>query len=384
MSMTCDFILAGGGLAALSLAYHLVHSPLRDRSILIVDRDAKVRNDRTWCFWTDQATPFDGIVARSWQQLRFVGTDFDKVIGLGKYRYRLIRGIDFYNFVRENLRRYGNVEFRQGTVDGVKEGVDCASTLVDGETFSGRWLFDSRLQLSALRPDPARYHSLRQYFRGWLVETTRPAFDPATPCFMDMRTPQKNELRFFYVLPYSKRQALIEFVTLTPDNGRAALKAYLEETLGIHDYALSSVEGGASPLTDYPFRRRAGRRTMNIGTCGGRCKPSTGYAFMRIQQDSQAIVRSLVRRGHPFDIPADSRRYRLYDSLLLDVMQRHGDQCQEIMTALFKNNPIERVLRFLDEAGSPLDNLLLIATLPPRLFLESLFTRHVEVEWIRV
>jgi 2-polyprenyl-6-methoxyphenol hydroxylase-like FAD-dependent oxidoreductase len=36
-----DFIMAGGGLAGLSLAYHLVRSPLRDRSILVVDRDAE-------------------------------------------------------------------------------------------------------------------------------------------------------------------------------------------------------------------------------------------------------------------------------------------------------------------------------------------------------
>jgi lycopene beta-cyclase len=42
-----DFILAGGGLAGLSLACHLANSPLRDRSILIVDPDTKERNDRT-------------------------------------------------------------------------------------------------------------------------------------------------------------------------------------------------------------------------------------------------------------------------------------------------------------------------------------------------
>lgn len=32
-----DFIIAGGGAAGLSLAYHLMRSPLRERSILIVD-----------------------------------------------------------------------------------------------------------------------------------------------------------------------------------------------------------------------------------------------------------------------------------------------------------------------------------------------------------
>jgi lycopene beta-cyclase len=88
-------------------------------------------------------------------------------------------------------------------------------------------------------------------------------------------------------------------------------------------------------------------------------------------------VNSLVERGEPFGVPADSRRYRLYDSLMLDVIQRHGDRIKSIFTALFKNNPIERVFRFLDEAASPAENSLLIASLPPQLFLQSLFRLQV-------
>jgi 2-polyprenyl-6-methoxyphenol hydroxylase-like FAD-dependent oxidoreductase len=42
-----DFIIVGGGVAGLTLAYQLVHSPLADRSILIVDRVTKNKNDRT-------------------------------------------------------------------------------------------------------------------------------------------------------------------------------------------------------------------------------------------------------------------------------------------------------------------------------------------------
>ena len=40
-----DFVIAGGGLSGLSLAYHLAHSPLGDKSILIVDQSPKSQND---------------------------------------------------------------------------------------------------------------------------------------------------------------------------------------------------------------------------------------------------------------------------------------------------------------------------------------------------
>lgn len=44
-------ILAGDGSAGLNLAHALLQSPLRERSLLIVDQGPKDTNDRTWCSW---------------------------------------------------------------------------------------------------------------------------------------------------------------------------------------------------------------------------------------------------------------------------------------------------------------------------------------------
>lgn len=378
MNRHYDFIFAGGGAAGLSLAYHLIHSPLRDRSILIVDKDAKNRNDRTWCFWTDQPPLFDDIVHRSWSQIQFVGEDFEKTINLCDYRYQMIRGIDFYRFVQGELSAYGNVDFLQGTVGRIDDGDERASVSVEGgQTYTGRWVFDSRFRLSQLKPDLARYHYLQQHFKGWEIETPGKAFNPQAATILDFRTPQKDEVRFFYVLPFSEHHALVEYVLLSRDEYDQALQVYLETVLGIKDYRILAEESGINPMTDQPFPRRAGRRIMTIGVLGGRVKPTTGYAFCRIQQDSAAIVQSLLRVGHPFNVPPDSRYYRLCDSLMLQIMVRHGEQIKPIFTALFKHNPIERVFRFLDETASPWETLLLIATLPPPLFLQALLRLKV-------
>ncbi len=84
---------------------------------------------------------------------------------------------------------------------------------------------------------------------------------------------------------------------------------------------------------------------MNIGTRGGRMKASTGYAFLRIQHDPAAIVRSLELHGHPF---------------------------APTFTDLFKNNPIQRIFRFLDETGDLLDNVKLMLSLDPRPFVTTM------------
>ena len=105
-----DFILVGGGVAGLTLAYQLVNSPLADRSILIIDRDAKTKNDRTLSFWAEEPTLFDDIVYHAWNQITFASDETAKEFNLGDYSYKTIRGIDLYRFVHEKLAAFSNGE----------------------------------------------------------------------------------------------------------------------------------------------------------------------------------------------------------------------------------------------------------------------------------
>jgi lycopene beta-cyclase len=58
-------------------------------------------------------------------------------------------------------------------------------------------------------------------------------------------------------------------------------------------------------------------------------------------------------------------------------MYRHGDEIKPIFTKLLKDNPIDRVFRFLDETSSPWDTAKLMASLPPRRFLQALYRLKV-------
>jgi lycopene beta-cyclase len=100
-------------------------------------------------------------------------------------------------------------------------------------------------------------------------------------------------------------------------------------------------------------------------------KPSTGYAFERVQRDSAAIVRSLDRHGHPFDLPTPRRRHAWLDRVMLDVVRARPDELDRAFTQMFERNPLARVLRFLDEDSTPLEEARLIATLPPGPFLRA-------------
>ncbi len=375
---TFDYLIAGGGAAGLSLAYRLINSPLKDRSILIIDRDAKRSNDHTWCFWIDRPMLFDPVVSHSWDHFRFVGEGFDQVLSLAPFHYKMIRGIDFYDYTLAALRACPAVTFFQGQVERIQDGAETATVIAGGQTFHARYVFDSTFKPSDFQPDPARYHNLKQHFLGWEIETLAPLFDPALMTLFDFTTPQKGSMRFMYILPFTPQRALVEYTLfsatlLQTREYEEALRNYIETVLGWRDYTIRAVETGVIPMTDMPFARRVGRRILNIGTKGGRVKPSTGYSFLRTQADTAAIVRSLLAAGHPFNIPNDPWLFHYLDTIMLQLMDRRGGQMKQIFTDLFKNNPTPRLLRFLDETASLPEVLRVLGSVPPGPFLQAWF-----------
>ncbi len=56
-----SYVFAGGGMAALSLVYQLTKTNLRHAEMLIIDQDIKQKNDKTWCYWSDEADAFESV-----------------------------------------------------------------------------------------------------------------------------------------------------------------------------------------------------------------------------------------------------------------------------------------------------------------------------------
>ncbi len=379
-SKVYDFIIAGSGAAGLGLAYQMAMSPLRGLPILIVDRDAKEHNDRTWSFWSDHSTRYDHLVYHTWEQVEVISDHFQQIYDIRPYQYKMIRGIDFYHGMRESLAATPGMRFLQARVGEVGDTRDrtAASVVIDEEPYSARFAFDSTFKPSDYYSGPGGYHYLKQHFKGWEIETLADCFDPLTVTMFDFRTPQKGSTRFFFILPFTRRRALVEYTNfstdlLKPHEYDRAIAEYLENVRRISRYRTDSVESGVIPMTDRPFPRRLGKRVMAIGTKGGLVKPSSGNAFLRIQNDAAAIVRSLTDFGNPFQVPETPRHYRLFDTLILQVMSRQGNQMKDIVTRLFQRNAIQEIFRFLDESAPMADNIRMLASLPSAPFLKALF-----------
>jgi lycopene beta-cyclase len=382
--MTYEYVIAGAGAAGLSLALHLAASRPTGPSMLLIEPDLSHPAEHAWGFWANQPTLFDSIVQRSWQRLCVTTSRSERQLEARTYRYAVLAGADFRQYAHARLVGNPGVNLLGGAVAQIVDGRDAATVvLADGRTYDGRWVFDSRYRPASPAAGPAASCPLWQCFEGWEIEVAGRALDDAAATLMDFRIPQERATRFAYVLPLSGHRALVEHVTCgshqpSRSQQELALAGYVERVLGIREFRILRHERGASPLTTRPFPRQVGSRVMTIGIAGGRIKPSTGYAFMRIQRDSEAITRSLRQTGQPFALPPDSPRHRRYDAVLLELMRHRPELVEVIFDRLFARNSLDRIFRFLDEATCLTEEARLAASLPPWFWLRALVPAWIE------
>jgi lycopene beta-cyclase len=356
----------------------MIHSKkFNGKKILIVDKNDKKSNDRTWCFWQKQTGLFQPIVYKEWEHLFFHSYSFSKKLNIEPYCYKLIRSIDFYNYCLNKIREHSNFILLQADVKKVFSNESGTGVITCDQEFTASFVFNSLLPT---RPVLQRgQHWLLQHFTGWFIETTKNVFDPSLATLMDFRTSQSIGISFFYVLPFSPTKALVEYTIfsnelLTEEQYEKALKNYIQEILGVSSYRIEEKEFGLIPMTDVRFTKKE-NNCVNIGTAGGQTKGSSGYTFNFIQKHSAAIVDSLIKHDHPFGVQSVSDRFCFYDSILLSVLNEGKLNGAEIFTTLFKKNKPSQVLKFLDNETSITEELKIIRSLPILPFSRAAFRK---------
>lgn len=373
--MKYDYIIAGSGCAGLSLLYRLLKTPLlQDKSILVIDQDHKKSNDRTWCFWEKSPGLFESIVHAKWNKLEFLSTEFKKELNLESYTYKMIQGIDFYNFVINYAKKFKNVSFVQETINSI-DNIDKKAVLKTTKNrYTANYIFNST---NLFNPKINEQNSLLQHFKGWIIKTEKPVFNPEIGRLMDFRVSQENGATFMYVLPTSTTEALVEYTLFSPrvldkEVYTLALKKYIKEELAIDNYTLIHEEFGVIPMSLAKFEQNPKLNVINIGTSGGSTKASSGYTFQFIQKNIIEIINNLVEGNniiHPTSFK--NKYYQWVDRTLLDVLLSNKLTGKDVFTQMFQKVPVERILAFLGNESSFLEDLLIFKSFPVKPFLTS-------------
>ena len=382
-----EFVILGAGCAGLSLCYYLLELGV-ESPILILDRREGFGDDRTWCFWDVESTPFSHLAVYSWNSWSLTAEGTTVLQTTKSYPYLCLTGADFYEYALGHLANHDNVTVRLAEdIEGYKEHAGETYVKTSGGNYTTRYVFDGRgLPQGSKVFEEVRSQSswLPQKFLGLRLRTERGVFDPQVCTLMDFSVDQGRGLRFAYVLPFGKREALVENVYLsdppvTAEEHRAELAAYLQDSYGLSpgDYVVEGEERGFIPMTDYNFDRRLGERAYSIGMLGGESRPSTGYTFLRIQRYCRKLAESVVS-GAPISDRTDSRRYDLLDGVFLSFMLEHPERCPAVYHRMFSSVPPDALVRFLTEKSSPADELKLVMAMPKAPFIGLAFRRAFE------
>ncbi|MEO1713204.1 MAG: lycopene cyclase family protein, partial [Bacteroidota bacterium] len=349
-----DYIIAGAGCAGLSLAYHLVRSEhLQDKRILLLDIAKKVDDDRTWCYWSADQAYFSEIPQHSWTNITFASHRIQKSQSIQPLSYHCLRGIDFYEHIYKILDDHPQVEQRWERILQLKNTDEGASVKTEQGLYQAEYVFSSIADAS-FKSQKENYYHTRQHFKGYFIKTQEYAFDTDEVTLMDFRAQSEEQPRFFYVLPFSPREALVEFTVFSDGflenrEYEKELDIYIKEKLGISSFHILAEENGVIPMTDFPFKRRSGKSIIHLGTQGGLTKATTGYTFQNIQKACQEIVRKLDQGERPYYHLQSKARFGFYDRLLLHIIKYRKERVAPIMQQLFMANDFKKVLKFLDE-----------------------------------
>jgi lycopene beta-cyclase len=355
-----DYIVLGAGCAGLSLVLRMLSQPeLADKNILLLDKGPKQHNDRTWCFWEPAPSPasraaglnfFEHLVHHQWTQLWFRHPKAALPLDVAPFHYKLIRSVDFYRYA---LNQIGAARGVTVVYDHVTE-VDAERGLV--KTAAASYVADHIFSSVLLSNPVLQPHQLYllQHFKGWWIETDDDVFDPDAADLMNYHTSQQHGCTFVYVLPVSKRRALVEYtlfseVELASADYDEGLKAFISKQLCIRDYRIAEVEAGIIPMTDMSFAQHSGKVTF-IGTAGGYTKASTGYTFQFIQRYTHQLAQQLAMGKAPtVHVP---KRFAFYDSVLLRVLHERKQAGADVFFGLFKRQKAALLLSFLDNQSS--------------------------------
>ena len=350
-----DYVIIGGGCAGLSLAYELeINGRLKDKTLAIIETRKEYKRDKTWSFWKVFDHNFDDCVIKSWNNFTINTSESSHELSNNKYPYQSIDSGKFYKKISSKLNTNSNVSFHKNLNE-----INSENSIIFNS------VFEKKLDKS----------ELWQHFQGVEIETPKKIFDEEIINLMDFNCDQRNNVHFFYTLPFSKNKALIETTWLSDLEDQSLMdydlqiENYIKNNLGIKNYKINFTEKGAIPL--FYASLGSDNKVINIGSVGGMTRLSTGYTFLNIQEHSRYIVKNIdkIDEVKVFNL---GKKYQFLDKVFLKVLEKHPEKMPKIFFNMFKTSS-NTIIKFLSNKSNLIEDINIISKMPKLIFLKSLF-----------
>ena len=223
-----NYVIIGGGCAGLSLAYELeVNDKLKDKTLAIIETREGYKRDKTWSFWKVFNHNFNDCVIKSWNNFTINTSENTHEFTNKRFPYQSIDSGKFYKKINSKLSINSNISFFKNLNEINSENSIIFNSVYEKEHDKSE---------------------LWQHFQGIEIETSKNIFDEEIINLMDFNCDQRNDVHFFYTLPFSKNKALVETTWLSDLEDQSLkdydlqLENYIRNNLGIKKYKINFSE----------------------------------------------------------------------------------------------------------------------------------------------
>ncbi len=363
----------------MSLLYEMSKLPtFAQQRILVVDKSQKKDNDRTWSFWAPEGLEYKSITTKSWKKSAIYERPGHKIdIQFEEFEYHTIYGIDFYNYIFSRLSAFENITFLTQGISKVEQG---KLTLENNQIYTGKSIINSIFKKEEL-PKAKTDVFMWQHFYGWFVKFKEDILDDSEFVMMDYRKCDLDSTNFFYQLPFSKNEVLIEFTEFSMRDYTEAeieekITTYIAENFPGKKYTVERKERNAIPMTDHKVSPTPTKGIYNIGTIAGYVKSSSGYAFMRtIEKTKKLAAQVLDHKTENQKTTFYAFLLELFDHTLITILSKKSLQGYQVYPGLFKNQSGDFVIRFLHERIKIPELLKIMWPMPRKFLFARVFIR---------
>ncbi len=332
-----DVIIAGGGIAGLTLAHFLtVQASTKKLKILVIDQGIEIEF-ATVSFWA-KTVPIEHMpLLGTWHQFEVVFPKFKRILPLHEYAFYSFDRADYLDFLKKALIK-NKITFRNESITSMntlKHGVEVRTK--SRKSFIADWVFDStQVGEGKVKTVPVQGWT-------WEIETTKPVFSPKTMTLFDFEATKLPD-SFLYILPLNARKAIIEFSSFAAAPSIGACESWLTNRLKSVDYKMVRLhQKGTSTYRISTTQKDS--RIIPIGLKAGIMSPSSGFAYMNIARHCQYLVKNFPQQvGH-----GQGKWYRaLLDRVFQVVFSRFPNLGISLLPLLFVRSRGDDVLTYLE------------------------------------
>ena len=381
MQANYDLIILGGGCAGLSLAMRLSEQGALCPKTLIIEKREHYVNDRTWCFWGTADARLTHLSSHSWQSVKINSAQDSINIDCKDTPYQMLAAEIFYQNALQVIAQNNRItiHLNEAVLAPPTKANECWQITCNQHAYTTKSIVDTRPAKLPQHGDSILWQS----FYGHEIECEQEIFDYKTATLMDFDDGDKTRIYFNYVLPVSKTKALIEttvFATMPVPHENLAAK--LDEAIAQYTakqaYTIIRSEHGILPMGNKHQANGQDSAYIHAGLFAGAARPSTGYAFQRIQTWADLCAKSIQQTQYPIGHKPDSLLQSAMDRLFLKLIRAQPRLAPLIFLKLFQRCNTPKLIRFLSDQARLTDYLAIMLALPPAPFLRQLLISFYE------